>query len=458
VPRHPASYRDPAGYVHERHGKLYRTVLPWGAARYGAVRGSGFLERAAASGRLIEGREVDPAVLRDEAPDAVHVLEHPAVAFVSHPYEWTFSGLRAAALLTLDLHLEALTSGVTLSDASAFNVQFAGPRPVFIDYLSFVPYEAGQVWLGYRQFCEQFLNPLLLTAKAGVAFQARYRGGPEGIPAAELSALLPWRARLDPRVALHVWLRGRLERRVTARATARAKAVRLPLSALVNNLESMRGWIAALAPRSRATPWEAYERSTHYTPEEHAQKAQFVGDAIAAARPNVVWDLGCNAGAYAEVALTRGAGLVIGFEADPGAADAAYRRAAERRLSFLPLVVDVANPSPDLGWRQVERAGMAARRNADAVLCLALLHHLVLGRNLPLAQVIEWLVDLAPRGVLEFVPREDPMAAQLVALKPDIAPEYKRDTAAALLAARARVERTAVVTASGRTLFAWSRA
>ncbi len=456
--RHPASFRDPAGHVHERDGKVYRTILPWGAARYRAVRESGFLETATASGRLIEGREVDPAVLGDEAPDAVHVLEHPHLAFVSHPYEWSFSGLRAAALLTLDLHLEALASGVTLSDASAYNVQFAGPRPVFIDYLSFIPYEPGQVWLGYRQFCEQFLNPLLLTAKAGVAFQAWYRGRPEGISAADLSALLPLRARLDPRVALHVVLRGRLERRVTAHDTARARGVRLPKAALVNNLRSMRGWIAKLAPRTSATSWEAYERSAHYTPEEHAKKARFVGDAIAVARPGVVWDLGCNAGAYAEVALAHGAGLVIGFEPDAGAVDAAFRRAAEKGLNFLPLAVDVTNPSPDLGWLQRERAGMAARRNADAVLCLALLHHLVLGRNLPLAHVIEWLVGLAPRGVLEFVPKEDPMAAQLIALKPGIAPEYTREAVGDLLAARACIEQSAVVTASGRTLFAWNRA
>lgn len=455
--RHPASFRDPAGHVHERNGKVYRTVLPWGAERYRAVRDSGFLEQATASGRLIEGREVDSAMLGGEEPDAVHLLEHPHLAFVSHPYEWSFSGLRAAALLTLDLHLDALSCGVTLSDASAYNVQFVGPRPVFIDYLSFVPYEPGQVWLGYRQFCEQFLNPLLLTAKAGVAFQAWYRGGPEGISAGDLAALLPIRARLDPRVALHVLLRGRLERRVTAQDTARARAVRLPKSALVNKLRSMRGWIAKLAPRTRATPWEAYDRSAHYTPEEHARKVRFVGDAIAAARPGVVWDLGCNAGAYAEVALTHGAGLVIGFEPDSGAVDAAFGRAVENGLNFLPLAVDVTNPSPDLGWQQRERAGMAARRNADAVLCLALLHHLVLGRNLPLAQVIEWLVGLAPRGVLEFVPKEDPMAAQLIALKADIAPEYTHEAVGDLLAARARVEQTAVVTSSGRALYAWNR-
>src|ERR1051325_8286512 len=223
MPRDAAAYRGPAGHVHLVDQKVYRTVLGPGVAHYRAARDSGLLERASAGGRLIEGHEVDPAVLRAEAPDAVHVIEHPRLDFISYPYEWSFGGLRAAALLTLDLHLDALESGLTLSDASAYNVQFHGPEPIFIDYLSVIRYEEGQVWLGYRQFCEQFLNPLLLTSRTGVAFQPWYRGTIEGIPAADLAALLPFRAKLNPLVAAHVVLQGRLQRAVSAERTASAQ-------------------------------------------------------------------------------------------------------------------------------------------------------------------------------------------------------------------------------------------
>ena len=454
----PASYRDPAGHVHIVGNKVYRSVLSPGVAAYRAARDSGFLAHASASGRLIEGPEVSPEVLASEAPDAVHVLEHPQLEFISYPYCWSFFGLQAAAVLTLDLHLDALEHGFTLSDASAYNVQFRGPRPVFIDSLSVIPYPEGQVWLGYRQFCEHFLNPLLLTARTGVAFQPWFRGTLDGISSSDLAAVLPFRALLNPLVALHVTVQARLQRAMTAKTTRRAQSVRLSKGALANNLRSMRGLVAGLRPPSgQLSPWQHYEQTAHYTTDERASKARFVSEVVRASGARTVWDLGCNSGEYAELTLGSGASRVIGFEPDAGALNSAYQRAVAKDLDFLPLLLDLANPSPSAGWRQTERMGLDERRGADLVLCLALLHHLVLGRNLPLESVLDWLVSLAPQGVIEFVPKEDPMAAQLLVWKPHVAPEYDRATVAALLRSRARIVREEVVTASGRVLFAYAR-
>ncbi len=459
MPRDPASYRDPAGHVHLIGHKVYRSILPAGVAQYTAARDSGFLDLATRNGRLIDGREIAPAVLRDEAPTAVHVLEHPRIDFISYPYCWSFGGLQAAGLLTLDLHLDALEHGLTLADASAYNVQFLGPRPIFIDYLSLMPYEEGQVWLGYRQFCEHFLNPLLLTAKTGVAFQPWFRGSLEGIPSGDLSAVLPWRAKLHPLVAMHVVVQGRMQRSMTAARTKTAMKIRLSRTALMNNLRSMRGLVEKLKPpSSQRSPWQHYEQTAQYTHDERGAKARFVGEMIRARGATTVWDLGCNSGEYSEIALSSGARGVIGFEPDPGALNAAFQRATTKGLNFLPLSLDLTNPSPSLGWRQQERMGLAERCNADFVLCLALLHHLVLGRNLPLEEVLDWLLSLAPSGVVEFVPKDDPMAAQLLAWKAKVAPEYNRDTVASVLRQRARIEREEVVTASGRVLYGYSRA
>lgn len=400
-----------------------------------------------------------PDVLRGEAPNAVHVLEHPRIDFISYPYCWSFHGLQAAGLLTLDLHLHALEHGLTLSDASAYNIQFLGPRPIFIDYLSLIPYEEGQVWLGYRQFCEHFLNPLLLTAKTGVAFQPWFRGTLEGITSADLSAVLPWRAKLNPLVAMHVVVQGRMQQSVTVARTKRAKMIRLSRTALMNNLRSMRGLVQKLTPpSSQRSPWQNYEQTAQYTNDERAAKARFVGEMVRAHGATTVWDLGCNSGEYSEIALNSGARSVIGFEPDPGALNAAFQRATTKKLNFLPLSLDLTNPSPSLGWRQQERMGLAERRNADFVLCLALLHHLVLGRNLPLDDVLDWLLSLAPSGVVEFVPKEDPMAAQLLTWKAKVAPDYNRETVASVLGQRARIVREEVVTASGRVLFGYARA
>jgi ribosomal protein L11 methylase PrmA len=249
-----------------------------------------------------------------------------------------------------------------------------------------------------------------------------------------------------------------MQRTITATAAKRLSGVELPKRALENNLAGMRSWIEGLEPpKSYVTPWQDYERTAHYTDQERGKKRQFVADAVASSRPKTVWDFGCNSGEYSEIACEAGAASVIGFEPDHGALNAAYRRATSRGLPFLPLYLDLTNPSPGLGWRERERAGLAARQNADLVLSLALVHHLILGRNLPVDDVLDWLVQVAPNGVVEFVPKADPMAAQLLALKPDIAPDYQLDRFAAALERRARIVRRETVTASGRTMFAFAR-
>ena len=335
MPQHPASYRDPAGQVHVRDGRILRTVLPAGVRNYRAAKESGFLARAVADGRLIAGNEVGPSILAEEAPTAQFVLQHPRLDFLSYPYEWPFHALREAALLTLDLHLEALAVGLTLSDASAFNVQFVGPKPLFIDYLSVIEYQPGQIWLGYRQFCEQFLNPLLLTAATGVAYHPIYRGTLEGIRSSDLQSLLPLRARLSPRVALHVSLQARLQRRVSGATAHKYRKIQISKEGLTANIAGLRSWIAALEPpRSQVTPWQNYERSVSYTTEERAHKNQFVGDFVAGAAPGLVWDIGCNSGEYSEVALRHNARMVVGFEPDQGALNAAFRRAQSTRSRF----------------------------------------------------------------------------------------------------------------------------
>lgn len=458
MPQHPASYRDPAGHVHLSEGRVLRSVLPPGINHYRAAKDSGFLSKATAGGLLIAGDEVNPDLLAQEAPDAQAVLEHPTLDFVSHPYEWSFGALKEAGLLTLDLHLDALDHGLTLSDASAYNVQFIGPKPIFIDYLSLIRYEAGQVWLGYRQFCEQFLNPLLLTAKTGVAFQPFYRGSMEGIRSADLAALLPWTSRWSPRVAIHVVLQARMQRSVTTAKTARARRVTISKEGLAANLQMVRSWIASLnPPAALSTPWQHYEHTVSYSQDERAAKTSFVAEMVGRAAPRIVWDIGCNSGEYAEVALRSGAGTVIGFEPDQGALNAAFARARTKGLSFLPLSLDVTNPSPSLGWREQERPGFLARRNADFVMGLAVTHHLILGKNLPLDQVVDWFVSLAPQGVIEFVPKTDPMAQQLLELKPDLWPDYHVTAFEAALATRATIIKKAPVTATGRVMFAFAR-
>ncbi len=452
-----SSFRDPAGHVYEVGERVFRTVRAPGRDDFEFVRSTGFLDQKAQAGQVVAARLVPNDVLGDAAPDACYVLEHPRLAFISQPYEWSFGGLRAAALLTLELHRDALQHGVSMSDASAYNVQFDGPKPVLLDYLSFRRYQDGEMWAGHRQFCEQFLYPLLLTAHTGVPFNAALRSHLGGIPAAELLPLLPAVRRLSPRVMLHVGLPARVARARTVTAAEQLSRTRLPKTSLLRILEGMHSWVRGLQPRRKRSAWQLYAGVNTYSDAERREKMQFVAGFVAAARPRVVWDLGCNTGDYARAALDAGAELVVGFEADQGALEAAFQRAELEHLRFLPLYQDLLNPSPDQGWRQRERKGLQARAHADAVLMLALIHHLAIANNVPLPEVVDWVTSLAPAGVIEFVPKEDPMAAALLALRKDIFPDYTREAFLALLGERARITSTREITGTGRLLVAFQR-
>jgi ribosomal protein L11 methylase PrmA len=342
-----------------------------------------------------------------------------------------------------------------MSDASAYNVQFIGSRPVFIDHLSFRPYREGEFWAGHRQFCTQFLNPLLLTALTGVPFQAWYRGSLEGIPSHELAALLP-RARLfSRRVILHVYLLGRLQGASSQRSAATLAGTRLPRARFRKTLEDLHDWVASLRPKaSRFTDWSNYANNTSYSEGEAEAKRTFIREFVTSTRPDVLWDLGCNTGDFAVVALDAGARRVVGFEFDHGALDAVYQRAAAQGLALLPLHLDAANPAPNQGWAERERAGLSARRNADAVIALALVHHLAISRNVPLAEVVAWIVSLAPRGVIEFVPKTDPMVQRLLTLRADIFEDYSEEHFIAALHSVSQIVKIAHITESGR-LLAW---
>lgn len=445
--------------MYREDGRILRVIREAAAGDYEHLRAAGLLQRWIDRRWVVPTWEIDPSVAAHLGPDVRYVVEHERVPFISYPYEWTFQGLRSAALLHLDLQLDAFAHGVQLSDASAYNVQFDGARPMFIDLLSFRRYSPGDYWVAQRQFCEQFLNPLLLRALLGVPHNSWYRGSLEGIPAGDLHALLPgWRT-LSWNVFAHVTLPARLAATYASANRAPAGPQR-PLSptAYRGLLMQLRSWIARLTAKGQSTTtWSGYETTHTYTDDERARKRAAVARFVARQKPRLLWDMGCNAGEYSQLALESGAAAVVGFEPDHGACERAFSRAASLDRPFLPLIVDVANPSPDHGWNQEERTGLAGRGPADALLALAVSHHLAIGRNVPLEAVVEWFVARAPSGIIEFVQKADPTVRVMLASRADIFDRYSEEHFAAALTRVARVVHTDTVSATGRRLFVYER-
>ena len=254
----PGSFRDPRGRIFHAGEKVYRTVTESGAEDYEFVRDSGLIERLQGDARVIASTAVAKDVLGEHSAGARYVLEHPRLPFISYPYEWPFPALKVAALHHLDIHLAALAAGVTLSDASAYNIQFLGVQPVFIDLLSFRRYREGEMWSGHRQFCEQFLNPLLLRAKLGVAHNAWYRGAQEGITTGELHRMLPWTKKLSRNMLLHVVAQSAFQRSAVPSGQSKlAMEFQFPLQKYQRMLTKMRDWIDSLEPAGTGkTVWQ----------------------------------------------------------------------------------------------------------------------------------------------------------------------------------------------------------
>lgn len=456
----PGSFRDNKGRIYYLGDRVFRTVAPVGVADFEAVRATGLVDELVAAGLLIREDRADKALLGDSAAAASLVIEHPRLPYVSYPYEWSFEGMKAAALAHLELHQKALQKNVTLSDATAFNMQFRGTKPVFIDSLSLRMYDEGEFWAGHRQFCEHFVNPLLLRSVLGVPHNAWFRGAMEGISAEELSQLLPWRSRFSWNILTHVFLQARLQRASGSadKAAKRAETRRLAKIGFEQILHTLHRWISKLEPRkSGATVWQNYANDNSYVDSETEHKRDFVAEFIRNVKPELLFDIGCNTGDYSFLALESGARHAVGLDFDHGALDFAFRRASDLDVDFLPLHLDAANPSPSQGWMQKERQGLMQRARGDGVLALAVVHHLAISKNLPLQEVLDWIVGIAPKGVIEFVPKHDPMVQRLLSLREDIFPGYSEESFRDSIAARARVVKSSVVSSSGRALYWYDR-
>jgi ribosomal protein L11 methylase PrmA len=410
---HPASFRDPSGFLFEQEGALYRQVNAGYQAHYDHLMGSGLYRKVVEEDLLIPHVEMEA---RPAAGEGVYKTIQPEkVPFISYPYEWCFSQLKEAALLTLKLERRALESGMTLKDASAYNVQFRRGRPVWIDTLSFELYEEGKPWVAYRQFCQHYLAPLALMSQRDARLRNLLVSHLDGIPLDLACRLLPLKSRLSTGLALHLHLHAKAQSRYADLPKVSHRG-RLSRNAFLGLLSSLELAIQGLRWKPPKTSWSSYYEKD--TPGETAlqQKKEIIQEWVGLIQPppKTAWDLGANTGLFSRILSRRGI-HTLALDSDPACAEENYRQVLQAQEShLLPLWVDLTNPTPSLGWENQERDSLLQRGPADLVLALALVHHLVLGNNLPLKKIADFLGDLCRWLIVEFVPPEDPQVQRLL--------------------------------------------
>ena len=420
----PSSFRDPAGYVFRRGGVFYRGIRKSGRPHYDMLMSSGLYKELVAANLLVPHEEFP--LEGERVGDVTKVIRPEEIPFISYPYEWSFSQMQDAALATLEIEKRALRYGMTLVDASAYNIQFLGGRPVLIDTLSLRQAVEGEPWTAYGQYCRHFLAPLALMGLKDIRLGQLLRVHLDGIPLDLASSLLPLRTRRRLPLLLHLHIHAKSQKRFEGRQVrvARGKVGRQALLGLVDSLES---GIKKLHWRASGTEWADYYEDTNYSTEGLDDKRKIVEEFIREVRPRTVWDLGGNIGTFSRIAAAAGA-YTVSFDIDPACVEMNYLRIRrEKEENLLPLLLDLTNPSPGGGWENKERMSLLERGPADAVLALALLHHLAIGNNLPLDKAARFFARTGRHLLLEFVPKSDSQVKRLLVTREDVFDAYTQE-------------------------------
>ena len=420
-----SSFRDPSGCIFTYNGLLYRQINKTYQEHYDFLISSGCYNDLVSNNLLVRHQEVND--ISPVSDDYYKIIKPEKIPFITYPYEWSFSQLKDAAITTIEIQKKALDYGLILKDSSAYNIQFKDGNPILIDTLSFEKYSDGQLWTGYRQFCQHFLAPLALMSYKDIRLCKLLQSFLDGIPLDLTSSLLPMRTYLNFSLLSHIHLHAKSQKHFSGKKTsiARQGIRRHQLFALISNLESS---IKKLNWQPRNTEWASYYHDIKYSPDSLADKKQIISQLLDRIRARTICDLGSNTGMFSGLPQNKNI-LTISIDNDPAAIEINYLKCRKgNKSNVLPLYIDITNPSPGIGWAHQERMSLLHRGPFDICLALALIHHLVISDNLPFPVIADYLSKLCHNLIIEFIPKDDPQVQLLLATRKDIFSNYTKNS------------------------------
>jgi len=419
-----SSFRDPNGFIFFIGSDLFRQINETGRQNFDFLTDSGLYQKLVEDKLLIAHEQAPEKITLSK--NAYKIIKPQIIPFLSYPYEWSFTQLKDAALLTLKIQETALKYNMSLKDASAYNVQFIGCNPIFIDTLSFEKYKEGQPWIAYRQFCQHFLTPLALMAKKELHLNLLLRDFIDGIPLDLASKLLPPAAKLNFSLLAHIHLHALNQKRMADKKIDKTK-FKMTKFQMVSFIDNLRSAVENLKIKKYQTEWEKYYTFTNYSDKAFKEKQLLLQQYIKKIKPKSVLDLGANTGKFSQIASETGA-YTIACDIDPLAVEKAYLESKKNKNGLLlPIIIDLANPSPALGWANRERKSFNQRASADCVIAFALIHHLAISNNLPLHLIAQYFSSLGNWLIIEFIPKEDSKIQILLQNREDVFKNYSKN-------------------------------
>jgi hypothetical protein len=445
---HPASYRDPAGFIFIRDGIVYRQINQVFQADFEHFIQSGCYKHLVDKDLLISHENVDEQVFADQT--WFKTIRPEQLPFISYPSEWPFDMLKDAALLTLQLAKEAIGFKMILKDATPYNIQWHNGKLKFIDSLSFERYDESQPWIAYRQFCESFLAPLLLMHYNRLPTTKTFLAYPDGIPLDLTQRMLPWKSRFSFHTYLHIHLQNKVSRNASQQAQPMGK---FSMQKLLNVLSSLETLVLKLQVPRDQTTWSEYYEEASLRDDYLATKQELVKEWIDIVPARTCIDFGANEGAFSQIAATKNI-ETIAADFDPICVNRLYQKSkAKPGTKILPLVLDISNPTPGTGLNNQEHQPFLSRASADLSLALALVHHLAIGKNIPLDKVAAFFAGVSKHLLIEFVPKSDEKIRLMLQSKKDIYSNYNQENFESAFGDYFRVEKHQMISSSGRILY-----
>lgn len=411
---YPGSFRDPSNQIYILKDKIIRRIIAKDKKRYLDFFNSHFYKQI--HERIIKTK-IDENISNEyffqNSNDLFFI--HKKIDFISYPFEWPFYLYKKAAIFHLDILIDCLNNNYILSDSSPYNIQFTkGLVPKFIDFGSFIPYKLNHPWMGYKQFCEQFLSPLLIENYSNINFQKILGNKLEGIDLPIASKILPIKTYLNYKIFVNIHLHSYLINKIDSKSKKKNKDIIIKKENIISLLKSLKDLIHGLKSFKNSY-WKSYETEDSYSNEGQSAKEKILTKYTNNFKIKNIIDLGCNNGKFSEIALKNGANFAVGTDNDFGSLEKACLLAEKKNLNFLPLYMDLTEPTSNIGFDNLERDSFFKRSNIfDGLIAFALLHHICLSKNVPLKKAILYILSLAKSGIIEFVPIEDPQCANLL--------------------------------------------
>ena len=409
----PSSFKDTDACVYIENDEIYRKFSADYKKVFDRFIESGLYTRLLDENLIIEHESVSEDTIK------------PKKVFISYPWEWCFSQLKDAALATLKIQRIALDYNMTLKDANCFNIQFVDNNPLLIDTSSFEEYIEGTPWIAYKQFCENFLAPLALMAYKDISLNSLFLSDINGISLELTSKLLPFKTLFNFNLLMHIHLHSKIKK-TNSEKTMKQKEIYLSKEKLKFLIENLINTVKHISCPKVNTEWGEYYSDINYTETAFKKKEEVIENyRNNIVKPQKVLDLGANIGVFSRLFSKQGS-FVYSFDMDRNAVQKNYKLAKQNNeTNIMPLVFDLVNPSPALGWNNNERKLMSERLgNIDLTLALALIHHLRITYNIPLIMAAEHFSKISKYLIIEFPDKNDSKVLQMLANRKDIFDDY----------------------------------